>query len=206
MNDASSERLKRQMQFLFEIDKLKEVQRRTRLPQSQRPENSAEHTWHITLMAFILAEHAAPAGTDVIHVMKMLLVHDIVEIDAGDTFGYDTAGHADKQEREVRAADRIFGLLPPDQAAELRALWDEFEAGETTEAKFALAMDRFQAVMVNYLSNGGSWREHHVTADRVFTRNQVIANGSPELWDYARGLIEDAVAKGWLPTARSPNV
>src|SRR5688572_29456335 len=200
---SASGRLANQMRFLFEIDKLKEVQRRTRLPQSQRPENSAEHTWHITLMAFILAEHAAPAGVDAIRVMKMLLIHDIVEIDAGDTFGYDTAGHADKYEREVRAADRIFGLLPAEQAAELRALWDEFEAGETAESKFALSMDRFQAVMVNYLSNGGSWREHHVTADRVFARNQAIANGSPALWDYARGLIEDAVAKGWLPAAKS---
>jgi len=195
-------RLADQMRFLFEIDKLKEVQRRTRLPQSQRPENSAEHSWHITLMAFILAEHAAPAGTDIVRVMKMLLIHDIVEIDAGDTFGYDTAGHADKQEREIRAADRIFGLLPISQATELRTLWDEFETGETAEAKFALAMDRFQAVMVNYLSSGGSWREHHVTADRVFARNEVIANGSPALWDYARGLIQDAVTKGWLETAQ----
>jgi putative hydrolase of HD superfamily len=135
--------------------------------------------------------------------MKMLLIHDIVEIDAGDTFGYDTAGHADKREREVRAADRIFGLLPAGQATELRALWDEFEAGATPEAKFALSMDRFQAVMVNYLSNGGSWREHHVMADRVFARNKTIADGSPALWDYARGLIEDAVAKGWLPAAKS---
>jgi len=135
---------------------------------------------------------------DVMRVVRMLLIHDIVEIDAGDTFGYDTSGHADKREREVRAANRIFGLLPADQAAEIRALWDEFEAGETAEAKYALAMDRFQAVMVNYLSAGGSWREHHVTADRVIARNQVIANSSPALWAYARNLIEDAVAKGHL--------
>jgi putative hydrolase of HD superfamily len=191
-------RLADQMRFLLEVDKLKEVLRRTRLPQSRRLENSAEHTWHIVLMATILAEHA-PAGTDVPRVMKMLLIHDIVEIDAGDTFGYDTSGHADKRDREVRAAERIFGLLPADQAAEVRALWDEFEAGETVEAKYALAMDRFQAVMVNYLSNGGSWREHQVTADRVLARNQVIANSSTTLWAYARGLIEDAVVKGWLP-------
>jgi putative hydrolase of HD superfamily len=198
MNPGPTERLERQMRFLFEVDKLKEVLRRTRLPQSQRPENSAEHTWHIVLMANTLAEHA-PAGTDVVRVMKMLLIHDIVEIDAGDTFGYDTSGHADKHDREVRAAERIFGLLPADQAAEVRALWDEFEAGDTAESKYALAMDRFQAVMLNYLSNGGSWREHRVTADRVFARNQVIANSSPTLWAYARRLIEEAVAKGWLP-------
>lgn len=195
MNQTVTDRLERQMRFLFEADKLKEVLRRTRLPQSQRAENSAEHTWHIVLMAVILTEHA-PAGTDVVRVMKMLLIHDLVEIDAGDTFGYDTAGHEDKREREVRAADRIFGLLPAAQAAEIRALWEEFEAGETAEAKYALAMDRFQAVMVNYLSNGGSWREHRVTADRVLVRNQVIENSSPVLWAYARNLIEDAVAKG----------
>jgi putative hydrolase of HD superfamily len=198
MSPAPTDRLERQMRFLFEIDKLKEIQRRTRLPQSQRLENSAEHSWHIALMAAMLAEHAAPAGVDVMRVVRMLLIHDIVEIDAGDTFGYDTGGHADKREREVRAANRIFGLLPADQAAEIRALWDEFEAGETPEAKYALAMDRFQAVMVNSLSNGGSWREHHVTADRVIARNQVIANSSPALWAYARNLIEDAVAKGHL--------
>jgi putative hydrolase of HD superfamily len=197
MNDAPTARLERQMKFLFEADKLKEVLRRTRLPQSQRPENSAEHSWHIVLMAGLLAEHA-PANIDVFRVMKMLLIHDIVEIDAGDTFGYDTTGHADKREREVRAADRIFGLLPADQTAEVRALWEEFEAGDTAEAKYALAMDRFQAVMVNSLSHGGSWREHNVTADRVFARNQVIGNSSPALWAYARNLIEGAVAKGHL--------
>jgi putative hydrolase of HD superfamily len=198
MNDATTERLERQMRFLFEVDKLKEVMRRTRLPQSQRPENSAEHSWHIVLMALVLSEHSLPPGVALMRVMKMLLIHDIVEIDAGDTFGYDTAGHADKREREVRAADRIFGLLPADQATEFRALWEEFESGETADAKLALAMDRFQAVMVNYLSDGGSWREHHVTADRVIARNQVIANSSPVLWAYARNLIEDAVAKGHL--------
>jgi len=198
MSPLLTDRLERQMRFLFEVDKLKEIQRRTRLPQSQRPENSAEHSWHIALMAAMLAEHTAPAGVDVMRVMRMLLIHDIVEIDAGDTFGYDTSGHADKHDREMRAADRIFGLLPADQAAEIRALWEEFEAGETDEAKYALAMDRFQAVMVNYLSDGGSWREHRVSADRVIARNQVIANSSPALWAYARNLIEDAVAKGHL--------
>jgi putative hydrolase of HD superfamily len=198
MNPAPDDRLERQMRFLFEVDKLKEIQRRTRLPKSQRLENTAEHSWHVALMAATLAEHTAPAGVDAMRVVRMLLIHDIVEIDAGDTFGYDTSGHADKRDREVRAAERIFGLLPADQAAEIRSLWDEFEAGETPEAKFALAMDRFQAVMVNYLSDGGSWREHHVTADRVIARNQVIANSSPALWAYARSLIEDAVTRGHL--------
>lgn len=198
MNAAPSPRLARQMQFLFEVNKLKEVLRRTRLPNSQRLENSAEHTWHIVLMATILAEHAPAPGVDVVRVMQMLLIHDVVEIDAGDTFGYDTAGHADKRDREVRAAERIFGLLPADQAVLCRAWWEEFEAGETPEARFALSMDRLQAVMLNYASDGGSWREHHVTSDRVLQRNQAIEPGAPALWDFARGLIEDAVAKGHL--------
>lgn len=198
MSFPPADRLERQMRFLFEIDKLKEVLRRTRLPGSQRRENSAEHSWHITLMAVVLAEHARPAGLDVLRVVKMLLIHDLVEIDAGDTFGYDTAGHADKREREVRAAERIFGLLPVDQGGEFRALWDEFEAGETPTAKFALAMDRLGAVILNYASDGGSWREHGVTADRVYARNETIGRGAPDLWTYAARLIDEAVAKGHL--------
>lgn len=200
----NTDRLAQQMRFLLEIDKLKDVLRRTRLPHSQRRENSAEHTWHIVLMAVVLADHAHPPGLDLMRVLKMLLIHDLVEIDAGDTFGYDTAAHADKHEREVRAADRIFGLLPLDQAADFRALWDEFEASETPEARFALAMDRLQAVTLNYAANGGSWREHSVTGDRVLLRNQVIAAGAPALWEYAEGLIRDAMGKGYLPPGPSP--
>lgn len=194
----AGERLARQMQFALEADKLKEVIRRTRLPGSGRRENSAEHTWHIVLMAVTLAEHASTAGLDLTRVVQMLLVHDLVEIDAGDTFGYDTAGHADKREREVRAAERIFGLLPADQAAQYRALWDEFEAVATPEARFALALDRLQAVMLNAASAGGSWREHGITYDRVVERNRVIADGSPALWQYALGLLDHAVAQGHL--------
>lgn len=186
------------MQFALEADKLKEVIRRTRLPGSGRRENSAEHTWHIVLMAVTLAEHASTAGLDLTRVVQMLLVHDLVEIDAGDTFGYDTAGHADKREREVRAAERIFGLLPADQAAEFRALWEEFEAVATPEARFALALDRLQAVMLNAAAAGGSWREHGITYDRVVARNRVIADGSPALWQYALGLLDEAVARGHL--------
>jgi len=197
---SASERLTRQMQFLFEVGKLKEVLRRSRLPGSNRLENSAEHSWHIALMAVVVAEYAQPPRLDVMRVLKMLLIHDLVEIDAGDTFGYDTAGHADKRDREVQAAERIFGLLPVDQATDFRALWEEFEAGVTGEAKFALAMDRLQAVMVNYSSEGGSWREHRVTCDRVLARNQIIGNGAPALWDFARGLIEETVSKGNLAT------
>jgi putative hydrolase of HD superfamily len=198
MSATSPERLERQMRFLFEIDKLKAVLRRTRLPGSNRLENSAEHSWHITLMAVVLAEHAASAEIDLLHVVKMLLIHDLVEIDAGDTFGYDTAAHSDKHEREIRAAERIFGLLPADQAAEFRALWDEFEAEKTPTARFALSLDRLGAVILNYASDGGSWREHGITADRVYARNESISPGSPALWKYAAGLIDDAVAKGHL--------
>jgi putative hydrolase of HD superfamily len=186
------------MRFAFEIDKLKLILRRTRTSDNSRQENSAEHSWHIALLALTLTEHANEP-VDALRVAKMLLIHDIVEIDAGDTFGYDTAGHADKHDREVRAAERIFGLLPADQAAEFRALWDEFEASETPEAKFALSLDRLQAVMLNLATDGGSWKEHGVTYDHVIARNQAIAGGSKTLWEFAKRRIDEAAAKGHLP-------
>lgn len=204
---TATDRLARQMAFALEVDKLKAVIRRTRLPGSRRLENSAEHTWHIVLMAVLLAEHTDTADLDLGRVLKMLLVHDLVEIDAGDTFGYDTAGHADKRDREVRAAERLFGLLPADQAAEFRNLWEEFEAVATRESRFALAMDRLQAVMLNAASDGGSWREHQVTYERVVARNRVIADASPVLWQFALGLLDHAVKQGHLapaPTAGQP--
>ncbi|HYC70639.1 MAG TPA: HD domain-containing protein [Opitutaceae bacterium] len=199
--EPAPDRLARQMAFALEADKLKGVIRRTRLPHAQRLENSAEHTWHIVLMAVLLAEHVDTADLDLGRVLKMLLVHDLVEIDAGDTFGYDTAGHADKRDREVRAAERLFGMLPDEQAAEFRALWEEFEAVATREARFALAMDRLQAVMLNAASAGGSWREHRVTYDRVVARNRVIEDASPVLWQFALRLIDDALKQGHLPAA-----
>ncbi len=196
MNDPAAERLARQMRFVLEVDKLKEVARRTRTWQGRRPENSAEHTWHIVLMAVLLAEHANHGGLDLMRVVRMLLVHDIVEIDAGDTFGYDHSAHADKAARERRAADRLFGLLPPDQAAEYRALWDEFEAEATPEAKFALALDRLQAVMLNCALEGGSWTEHGVKLDQILLRNGVIADGSAALWRHIRREIDTLAAQG----------
>lgn len=199
--ETAADRLARQMAFALEVDKLKGVIRRTRLPHTDRLENSAEHTWHIVLMAVLLAEHADTADLDLGRVLKMLLVHDLVEIDAGDTYGYDTAGNADKRDREVRAAERIFALLPADQAAEFRNLWEEFEAVVTREARFALAMDRLQAVMLNAASNGGSWREHQITYDRVVARNRVIEDGSPALWQFALGLLDHAVKQGHLAPA-----
>ncbi|HET7535653.1 MAG TPA: HD domain-containing protein [Candidatus Didemnitutus sp.] len=198
MNPGPTDRLERQMRFAFEIDKLKRVLRRTRTSDNARQENSAEHSWHIALMAATLAEHANEP-VDALRVAKMLLIHDLVEIDAGDTFGYDTAGHADKYEREVRAAERIFGLLPADQAAEFRALWEEFEASTTADAKFALSMDRLQAVMLNLATDGGSWKEHGVTYGRVIDRNRHIGTGSQALWNFAKRRIDEAAAKGHLP-------
>ncbi len=196
MSTDPTDRLERQMRFILEVDRLKDVARRTRVVQSRRLENSAEHTWHIVLMAVLLAEHADHAGLDLMRVVRMLLIHDIVEIDAGDTFGYDAAAHADKHARERRAADRLFGLLPPDQAASYRALWNEFEAEATPEAKFALALDRLQAVMLNCALQGGSWTEHGVKLDQILARNGVIAEGSTALWQHIRRHIDALVAQG----------
>lgn len=191
------DRLEQQLSFIREIDKLKAVLRRTFLLDRSRRENSAEHSWHLAVMALLLSEYANEP-VDVGHVLKLLLVHDIVEIDAGDTYIYDTAGHADKAEREQRAADRIFGLLPPGQQAELRALWDEFEAQETPEARFANTLDRLQPLLHNYYTEGAAWREHGISRSQVYERNERTARGSQALWDYAKALIDEAVAKGYL--------
>jgi putative hydrolase of HD superfamily len=193
----NSERLTRQMQFLVEIDKLKQVLRRTITINDDRNENSAEHSWHAAVMALVLAEHAE-AGLDIKRTVKMILVHDLVEIDAGDTYCYDTQGARDKLERETRAAERIFNLLPSDQAAEVRALWDEFETGRTAEARFANALDRLEALLLNYHTGGRTWRKHNVASDQVIERALPIRDGSPALWEYARRLIEDAVEQGIL--------
>lgn len=195
---STQARLAQQIGFIIEVDKLKEVFRQTLLTQSRRQENDAEHSWHLCLMVLVLAEHANSPGLEVLRVLKMLLIHDIVEIDAGDTFAYDTIRMVDQPEREARAADRIFGLLPADQAAEFRGLWDEFEARETPEAKFAAAVDRFQPMLQNCLTEGAAWRQHGVTSDRVIARNRHIADGAAELWAYAAQMIADAVKTGHL--------
>ena len=193
-----SERLARQIGFIIEVDKLKEIFRQTLCSQSRRQENDAEHSWHLALIVIVLAEHSNHQPLDVLRVLKMLILHDLVEIDAGDTFAYDTTRMADQHEREAIAADRIFGLLPDDQAKEFRALWDEFEERATPEAKFAAAVDRFQPMLLNCLTEGAAWRRHGVTSERVIARNQHIANGSTALWEYARRMIDDAVAAGHL--------
>jgi putative hydrolase of HD superfamily len=194
-------RLEKQIQFIVEVDKLKTVYRRTYLINERRNENTAEHSWHIAVMAMILAEYSNDK-IDLGKVLKMALVHDIVEIDAGDTFVYDPKGVLDKGEREREAADRLFNLLPADQAQEMRALWDEFEARETPEARFAAAMDRFMPQLHNYHTQGGSWKEHGITHDRVVARNRTMEEGATALWEWTQRLLEDAVAKGFLTKTR----
>lgn len=194
---ATSDRLSRQLDFIREIDRLKTVLRRTLILDRSRRENSAEHSWHIALMAVVLAEHSAEP-VDVARVVQMLLVHDLVEIDAGDTFVYDTTASRDKDEREERAAERLFGLLPADQAAEVRSLWEEFEARATPEARFAAAIDRLSPVLHNCATEGHTWRENGVVHEQVLAVNRHIADGAPALWRHVERLLDEAVAKGHL--------
>lgn len=197
-SDSPAVRLVRQIEFIAECDKLKEIFRQTHNTQSRRAENDAEHSWHLCLCVIVLAEHANAAHLDILRVLKMVIIHDLVEIDAGDTYGYDTAGQTDQHARECIAADRIFGLLPTDQARDFRTLWDEFEAQETPEAQFALAVDRFQPVLLNCRTGGGGWKRHGVTQDRVVARNSKIALGSAALWQNAERMIQAAVDQGNL--------
>lgn len=191
-------RLRQQIDFILEIDRLKEITRRTYLASGNRRENTAEHSWHLAMLVIVLAEYAVEP-IDVGHTMKLVLVHDIVEIDAGDTFAYDTDGNNSKSKRENAAADRIFGLLPPDQAQSMRALWDEFEARVTPEARFANVVDRLMPMLHNFYTDGKGWSEHGVTIDRVVERNQtIVAEGSPVLWDFVEHLLKVAIAKGYL--------
>jgi putative hydrolase of HD superfamily len=192
-----SARLEQQVRFILEVDRLKEVFRQTVLTQSRRRENDAEHSWHLTLCVIVLAEHANVA-VDVLKVLKMVILHDLVEIDAGDTFAYDTVGQATAHEREARAADRLFGLLPEDQGRAFRALWDEFEARATAEARFAAAVDRFQPMLLNTHTEGHAWRQHGVTQPMVMKRNAHVAEGSAALWSYAARMIREAVERGHL--------
>lgn len=189
------ERLQKQMDFILEADKIKKVTRQTYLSDGSRKENDAEHSWHLALMCGLLAEYASEK-IDVAKTMLMVLIHDIVEIDAGDTYAYDTSGNATKREREVKAAERIFQLLPKDQARLLRDLWEEFEASSTPEARFALALDKIQPVLLNNASGGVSWREHQVQISQILKRNEKTPEGSEALWAYAKGLIDKNVENG----------
>jgi putative hydrolase of HD superfamily len=193
-------RLTQQIQFIIEIDQLKQVLRQTLLNDGSRRENSAEHSWHLAMMVIVLAEYA-PQGVTLLSAIKMVLLHDLVEIDAGDTFCYDVQGNESKAQREAQAALRLFGLLPADQASELRSLWEEFEAQETPTAKFAAALDRIQPLLHNQQNRGGTWLIHGITRDQVMKRMAPVETGAPELWLFVQQVIEDCVAAGYLKEA-----
>ena len=196
--EVKNSRLAQQMQFIVEIDKLKQVLRQTLLMDASRQENSAEHSWHLAMMAILLAEYAPSPNIDVLHVIKMLLIHDLVEIDAGDTFCYDVQGNLDKALREIQAADRIFGLLPEEQGTQLRYLWEEFEAQETVAAKFAAALDRIQPLLHNQQTQGGTWRIHGITRKQVLQRMYPVKDGAPDIWPAVEKIVEDCVLAGYL--------
>lgn len=192
-----SERLKKQIEFMLEIDKLKNIYRQTYVLGENRKENDAEHSWHIAILAFMLAEYSNEP-VDVLKVMKMTLLHDIVEIDAGDTYCYDSEGYKTKADREEKAAQRIFGLLPQDQQEEFYALWREFEDGNSNEAKFAAVLDRLQPLTLNYTKNGISWKEHDVHKNQVISRNITTADASSKLYELITAIINDAADKKML--------
>src|SRR5690554_3532616 len=195
---SEKERLEKQIRFIVEIDKAKTVFRQTVLMDGSRNENDAEHSWHLAVMAMLLLEYPKEQGLDELKIIRMALLHDLVEIDAGDTFCYDEVGAMDKEEREKKAAERIFNLLPVDQAREFRAVWEEFEARNTPESRFAAALDRLQPILHNYHTKGHSWIKHGIKKDQVLQRIKPIAESSETLWEYAKDIIEDAVHKGFL--------
>lgn len=188
-------RLEEQIAFIVEIDKVKNVFRQNYLADGKRRENDAEHSWHIALMAILLKEYAEEE-IDVLKVMTMVLLHDLVEIDAGDTYAYDAKGAETKREREVQAADRIFGLLPQDQGAYFRSLWDEFEEFETADAKYAHLLDNFQPFLLNHASEGISWVEHEVKKSQIYKRNEKTGETSATIWKYMKQVIEENIEKG----------
>jgi putative hydrolases of HD superfamily len=205
VNPVSSARLARQIAFLIEADKLKTIIRRTPLVDRSRAENSAEHSWHLLLAAMVLREYLPGKGQecDLLHTLQLLVVHDLVEIDAGDTFAYDAAGQTTKAAREIAAADRIFGLLPTDQTSEFRALWEEFEAQRSPEARFAHAVDRVQPLLQNASSGGGSWSTHDVTRDQVLRRMAPVESELPAVWPLVLQIIDAFCSSGTIRTNAS---
>lgn len=189
------DRLEQQLKFIVEADKVKNIVRQTYLADGKRKENDAEHSWHIALMAYLLQEYSE-APVDVPKVMLMVLIHDLVEIDAGDTYAYDAVGAKTKRARELRAAERIFGLLPEDQGEYLRSLWDEFEAYETADAKYAHLLDNFQPLLLNDASNGRSWKEHEVQKLQIYKRNENIPETSEIVWEKMKEIIQKHVELG----------
>lgn len=193
----NTDNLLKQISFIKEIDKLKYIQRKTKLFNSDRNENDAEHSWHLAMMAIVLAEHS-DRPVDILKVVKMVLIHDIVEIDAGDTFIYDTVKNHTNTDEELEAAKRIFGLLPSEQAKEYIDIWKEFEDGLTDEAKFARSMDRLEPLLQNTSNNGGTWAEFNVDYQKVYDKKKAIKNGSATIWNYAENLLNESVEKGIL--------
>ena len=189
------ERLRQQMEFIVEVDKVKNIMRQTYLSDAGRKENDAEHSWHLALMAVLLKEYSNEE-VDLSKVVPMVLIHDLVEIDAGDTYAYDEVGAATKAERETKAADRIFGLLPEDQKKWFRELWEEFEEYQTPEARFAHVLDNCQPLLLNDASGGRSWAEHGVKKSQIYKRNQYTGEGSRELWEYMKELIDKHIDLG----------
>lgn len=188
-------RLEKQLQFILEIDKVKKIIRQTPLSDASRKENDAEHSWHIALMAYLLQEYAQEP-VEVSKVMLMVLIHDLVEIDAGDTYAYDEEGAKTKDERERKAADRIFGLLPEDQGVYLKALWEEFEAYETAEAKYAHMLDNFQPLLLNDAAGGISWTEHQVKKSQIYKRNEKVEETSATIWKCMQNKIDKHIQAG----------
>ncbi len=192
------ERLGRQIRFITEIDRLKRIFRQNVVIGTTENENDAEHSWHMAVMAMVLSEYSTEKNLDMLKVLKLILVHDLVEIDAGDTFCYDDKGLEDKAEREKKAAERLFGILPEEQAKEIFQLWREFEELETPEAGFAACMDRLQPLLLNFNTGGHTWQKPGVTSERVIMRNRLLEQHAPELWNFAKEIIESAVGKGIL--------
>ena len=196
-HDMQKQRLEQQIRFIIEVDKVKNIFRQTYLADGRRKENDAEHSWHLALSAVLLKEHMKE-DVDLTKVMIMVLIHDLVEIDAGDTYAYDAAGAATKREREVKAADRIFGLLPEDQGTYFRTLWDEFEAYESADAKFAHLLDNFQPLLLNDASDGRSWTEHGVHKSQVCKRNEKIPETLEIVWEKMLEIMDKHIEEGHL--------
>lgn len=192
-----TERFRKQIEFVLEIDKLKSVYRRSHLVDGSRNENDAEHSWHLAVMAMLLAEYAGN-NLDVFRVVKMVLVHDLVEILVGDTYCYDAAGREGACERERQAAEKLFAMLPADQGAEFRALWEEFEACASEEARFGAILDRLQPLLLNYFSTGKSWREHGINKEQVLKRNEIVLSGPEPIRSFVAEMIDEAVKLGFL--------
>ena len=190
-------RVEQQMRFLVEIDQMKNVLRQTLLADGSRRESDAEHSWHLAMYAMLLSEYA-PEPVDISRVVRMVLVHDLIEIYAGDTFCYDKEGNRDKAAREAAAADRLYALLPADQAGEYRALWEEFDRMDTPDSRFAAALDRIQPIINNYLTKGHTWKLGHVTSAQVYERMAPVKSGLPEAWKVVEWIINTSIEKGFL--------